>query len=198
MILRSKPDEAGARLFSGMIIASAGYLPLIFGKGIEKALEKLFMRKHNLFSHEHVTVYEHENEPAAMLLAYDYRAKQKEDLHTGWLLARYLHISMFRNWESLMRLNNTVGKLNKGEYYISNIAVFEGFRRRGFANDLLLNAEKDAKMLMAAKMVLDVEEDNHAAIALYKKLGYAERQKFQLKINRSNTIRLIRMKKPLT
>ena len=197
MIRKAPPDEHIARLFSEMILDSAEYFPLIFGPSIYDVLTKLFIRERNLFSYRHVKVLEYENDIAAMILAYDFHTKKSEGPRTGRLLARYLHFAMVMRFRRLWKFNVTVGRLDAGDWYISNIAVFEKYRRRGFARELMIDTEKDAEKHNAKFLTLDVEKANHAAINLYKSLGFSGVNEFQIKIGRHNFIELMRMKKPL-
>jgi ribosomal protein S18 acetylase RimI-like enzyme len=60
-----------------------------------------------------------------------------------------------------------------GQYgYISNLAVGEGYRRRGVAAQLLCACEKIALSWGVQELRLHVLEDNTAARQLYAKLGY--------------------------
>lgn len=68
-----------------------------------------------------------------------------------------------------------------GEAYITNIAVFSDFRRKGIADRLLLSAQMDATERECDFITLEVRKSNEAAISLYKKHGFAiagERKKF--------------------
>lgn len=57
---------------------------------------------------------------------------------------------------------------------ITNIAVFEKFRRNGIANALLQELKKNAKAKNAAFITLEVRESNTAAISLYKSFNFEE------------------------
>jgi ribosomal protein S18 acetylase RimI-like enzyme len=59
------------------------------------------------------------------------------------------------------------------EAFISDLVIFESFRRRGFASQALTELDAKAKELGAAKIRLQVFGHNHAARMLYEKIGYA-------------------------
>ncbi len=68
-----------------------------------------------------------------------------------------------------------------GEAYITNVAVFSAFRRKGIAQQLLLSAQDGAIARNCDFITLEVRKSNEAAIALYKKNGFdivGERKNF--------------------
>ncbi len=71
----------------------------------------------------------------------------------------------------LLNFNNTVGKLEKDEFYIINVAVYPEYRGKGIGRRLMLESENYAVKRKIKRMVLDVEKDNVPAISLYKNLG---------------------------
>lgn len=58
--------------------------------------------------------------------------------------------------------------------YVSNVAVFPAYRRRGCARQLIEAASALAKKLGAESISLEVRPSNKAAIALYTALGFEE------------------------
>ncbi|MBI3942869.1 MAG: GNAT family N-acetyltransferase [Chloroflexi bacterium] len=58
------------------------------------------------------------------------------------------------------------------EAFIYDFVVFEPFRRRGYGAQALLSLEEKVKELDIHKISLHVFGHNHAARALYKKVGY--------------------------
>lgn len=58
------------------------------------------------------------------------------------------------------------------EGYITNIAVTQGYRRRGIARELLRAVDSLAKKLCLSFISLEVRESNSAAIRLYTSEGY--------------------------
>jgi ribosomal protein S18 acetylase RimI-like enzyme len=78
-------------------------------------------------------------------------------LHCGGLLAGY-SIVLFRTGTSLARLYS--------------IALDPDFRGRGLAQQLIAHVEAQARARDCLFIRLEVRDDNPAAIAVYKKLGY--------------------------
>jgi ribosomal protein S18 acetylase RimI-like enzyme len=60
--------------------------------------------------------------------------------------------------------------------YISNLAVGQGFRRRGVATALLKSCEQVARQWQIEELRLHVMEDNPAARALYRDAGFSTLQ----------------------
>lgn len=58
------------------------------------------------------------------------------------------------------------------EAYLLNVMVKAGFRERGIGYYVMRDLEKWVKKHGASVMVLDVDENNIAAIALYEKIGF--------------------------
>lgn len=58
------------------------------------------------------------------------------------------------------------------EAHVTNVAVMEGYRRRGYARQLMLSMMRAALKKKATAMTLEVREHNAAAQALYEELGF--------------------------
>ena len=74
-------------------------------------------------------------------------------------------------------------RLLEDEMYIMNLAVDAAYRRHGVATFLLDYSLRLAKGYGAKKALLEVRASNHAAIKLYRKLGFHEvgrRQRYYL------------------
>ncbi len=65
-------------------------------------------------------------------------------------------------------------RLLEDEMHILNLAVDPAYRRRGVATFLLGYGLRLAKRYGAKKAFLEVRASNHAAIQLYKKMGFCE------------------------
>ncbi|WP_456394721.1 GNAT family N-acetyltransferase, partial [Thermococcus sp.] len=85
---------------------------------------------------------------------------------------KVLGLDFLERLPGFIRASLSSGRLEKGDYYISNVAVYPEFRGRKIGKSLMLHAEERAKET-AERMALDVEKDNEIAIAVYKKLGYS-------------------------
>lgn len=61
--------------------------------------------------------------------------------------------------------------------WLYSLAIASGFRGRGWAKRLLSAAEYEARSRRCRKMRLEVRADNHAAVLLYRRAGYADRDR---------------------
>lgn len=78
-----------------------------------------------------------------------------------WLAAR-----------SIFTLSLLDHRIERHEGYITDVAVAEGYRRRGIASTLLRRAEEDARVRRKRFMSLYVAASNHGAVAAYEQLGF--------------------------
>jgi len=183
--------------FVNLFLISAPYFPKVFGEEIVNVLKKSFQDPANLFSYKHTYFAEVNGEIAGMLLGYDWRGKSKENLKTGFLLLKFSGLKMFLRLDTYLKFNNTVGRLDKFEYYVSNIATYENFRGMGVGKALMESAEEEAWKYGCRKVVLDVEEENLSAIMFYKKLGFKEQERFLIYLSNGLELRFLRMVKLL-
>ena len=183
------------RDFVSLILISAPYFPVLFGKRVKMLLKSMFSSRSNLFSFTHVCVAEYQNRVVGMILSYDWESKRREDLKTGFIMFKKLGFEMFQKIRVFMRFNSTVGKLEKGDYYISNIAVYPEFRGMGIGRKLMLKAEEFA--YPSQRLVLDVEKENINAIRFYKDLGFNIINEFEIKLTPDKFLNFYRMEKDL-
>ncbi len=196
-IIRGEASPDLSTHFANLIIMSAEYFTWLWGRDIKSTLERMYMKPANLFSHEFVDVLVCDNEVAGMLLGYTDQDKRRCDLRTGWLFFSANPVGMLTRGRVLMKFNRTVGSLPENSFYISNVAVYPHFRRRGFGRMLMQHAQERAYKNNVKTLVLDVEADNNSAIGLYKSLGYRVEQEFVLPYSQGKELRFLRMTKAL-
>lgn len=194
-IRKAIPDDG--KDFSELMLMSAPYFTILFGDNIKTVLQGLFRYRSNLFSFEHVCFAQVDGEKTGMILGYDWQVKKRENLKTGLLLFKYMGVRILCKFLSLMKFNTTVGKVCDGEYYVSNIAIYTPFRGRGVGKILIHNAEQEAKMVDAERIVLDVEKENISAISFYKGLGYKIIKEFSRSLQGNKILHFYRMIKQL-
>lgn len=195
IIRKAMPEDSQS--FVNLFLLSAPYFPIVFGKNIVYNLWELFQRRKNLFSYEHTFFAEIDGERAGMLLGYDWNTKNRENLNTGLMLLRFGGFKMLLLTPTYLKFNNTVGQFEKGEYYISNVAVYEIFRGKGVGRLLMQLAEDEAKNCGSMKIVLDVERGNVNAINFYRSLGFEENVEFHISLEKGFCLNFLRMIKVL-
>ncbi|MEA2077064.1 MAG: GNAT family N-acetyltransferase [Candidatus Marinimicrobia bacterium] len=192
-----KAKASDAKDFVELVLISAPYFSILFGKKVKILLQYLFKSGSNLFSFEHVYFIELNGEVCGMILGYDWQTKNSENIRTGFLLFKSLGIHILCRLSVFLKLNRTVGKLNNGEYYISNIAIYPKYRGKGIGKRLLLENELWAKSTGAERIVLDVEKDNVNAMRFYKNSAYKILKEFSVSIQKNKTIIFYRITKKL-
>lgn len=195
MIAIRKALSDDGKDFAELMLMSASYFPILFGDKIKTVLQDLFHCRFNLFSFNHVYFTEIDGKKAGMILGYDWQVKKRENLRTGFLLFKKIGLSILGEIFPLIKFNATVGRVCEGEYYISNIATYPQFRTRGLGKGLILESEKEAKLVGAERIVLDVEKENISAINFYKKLGYEMIKKFFISLQRDKILHFYRITK---
>ena len=183
--------------FVNFFLISAPYFPKVFGEEIVDVLKKSLQDPGNLFSYEHTYFAEVSSVIAGMLLGCDWRVKSKENLKTGFLFLKLSGSKRFLMLDTYLKFNNTVGRLDKFEYYISNIAAYEKFRGKGVGKAVMSIAEKKAKRSGCMRVVFNVEKKNAKSIAFYKSLGFEEKVRFDISINKGGVLSFTRMVKLL-
>jgi ribosomal protein S18 acetylase RimI-like enzyme len=192
-----KAKLSDAEDFAELMLISAPYFSILFGKKVKILLQYLFKSESNLFSFEHVYITELNGEVSGMILGYDWQRKKRENIRTGFLLFKKLGIRILCKLSVFLKLNGTVGKLDEGEYYISNIAIYSQHRGRGIGKKLLLENEQWAKGTGAERIVLDVEKNNVNALRFYKNSAYKILEEFSVSLQKTKTIDFYRIIKEL-
>jgi len=179
-----------------MEISAPEYFPALLGKRFKELFRRLFLEKGNLFSHEHVVFAIYEGQIAGMILSYDWKTKKREEKRTGWLMMKSLGFDFLRKLPAFISSTSGSGRLEKGDYYVSNVAVYPKFQGKGIGKALMLEAERLAMESGAERITLDVERNNERAIAIYKKLGYSIEREHSVELE-GRTYRFYRVVKEL-
>ncbi len=180
---RALPGDAED--FISLIILSAPlFFKKLYGNRFKSILRYLFSHQGNLFSFRHVYFAESNGKKAGMILGYDWRFKKQEDLRTGLLLLKYMELNFIKRLPLFLKARDVIGRVNREEHYISNIAVYPEYRGMGIGIDLIAEVEMKARINGAKKVALDVEAENLKAVNLYKKLGYTIAKKSSIRLHR--------------
>lgn len=165
----------------------------MFGKKAKDVLSYLFQKGDNLFSYEHCNIAEADNEISGMVLAYKYEVIEKESKSTGRLIIKYYGSGFIFRVINLIKLGRIISDLNKEDYYISNLAVFDKYRGYGVGKRLIDFAIEEAKRLGKSQLALDVETDNKNAISFYHHLGFKSKGRKTINFGFNRKVSLFRM-----
>jgi len=158
----------------------------IFGKNVKDILKNLYREKENQFSYELTNFIEVQNKICGMLLSYSYDDKKKVELNTGNLLLKIMKVDFLKIFPNLLKSFFVLEKIEKGDYYISNIATYPSFRGMGLGTKLLTFSEDVAKNKKLKRLVLEVEKENKNAIKVYENFGFKKEKDLNLKIGDKN------------
>lgn len=169
-IIEIRPaSKSDVSIWYELLIMSSPSLEQIFG---EKTLKRMFIAGGNLFSRELTTFIDVDGSPAAMMLGYNWRAKRKYDLPTGYQVLTGLKFSIVDKLPAMLRCLGNIGVVNSHEFFISNLAVIPEFRSAGLGKMLLDEAERLALECGAKYISIEVEQVNGVALKLYQKSGF--------------------------
>lgn len=156
----------------------------IFGDNFKEILKKLFIEKGNQFSYKFTNFIFYDEKITGMVLSYSYDEKKKIELNTGYFLIKIMKLNFLKIIPNLLKSYNVLGKIDKEDYYISNIAIYPEYRKIGLGSKLLNFIENLAKNRKLKKIVLEVEKENENAINVYENFGFKKEKEIYLKIDK--------------
>lgn len=183
--------------FIHLFLDSAPYFYELLGKNVKNIIGYLFGKRRNLFSFENVFVAEYNGEICGMLLGYPSFVKERDNLRTGILLFIRYFPSFILRIKRFLLMNEAVGKIEKGDFYISNIAVYEKFRGKGIGKELMEFINKIAIKTKAKRLILDVEKENLKAIDFYGRIGFELIKETNIFLKKDMKLSFYRMSKLL-
>lgn len=136
-------------------------------------VRNLILLGNNFIGHENIYLSLDDEHITGLCIGY--RGKSGADLRTLLALLLRLRLNDLFNQlivNSSMLDSGHAPALELTDFYISLIAVDKNHRRKGIGGQLIRNALSLAADLGCERLVLDVREDNEAAISLYGKLGF--------------------------
>jgi len=172
-LIRKARENEASDFYRLMAFSAKTLFPAIFGNRYKDILMRLFSEERNLFSFRNCFFTEIDGKIAGMVLGYDWQLKKRQDFRTGMLIMKYMGPEFIKNIGLFLRVNNIIGWVDEGEYYISNIALYPEYRSMGIGARLMEKSEEEAKKAGAKRIGLDIEAENQKAARLYKKLGYS-------------------------
>lgn len=173
------------------------YFGEIFGNDAVSILKRLFGDPKNLFSYSHSYFMEVNGEVAGMTLFYDYDRKNKEVVPFVILLIKLLKFNFLARLGSLLRFSSIFARIQKGDVYSSNTALYPKFRSRGLGEKLFSISEEKARALGSRRVVADVKVGNIKAINLRQKLGYRIDERLPVVRIREKTFEYLKLVKEL-
>lgn len=171
----AKPDDA--LIAAALLAETTGEFGVhVLGLGSPelqfKALCLWFEDSANRFSYQVASIAELAGLTAGVLVAFEGRLLNRLTLGCARRIFRaYTPANAFTMIKRNLHLAGQ-REAEKDEYLIAHLAVAEGFRKQGVGQALLEKAAQDARAAGYEKLVLEVEVDNHKAVALYHKSGF--------------------------
>jgi len=167
----------------------------IFGKR-EKSIpyiKKLVEIGNNSLGCENVYGYYLNNELVGLYIGY---TGEKKKYYEG-MPDFYAFLKAFNILEILILVGKLpilnrllTSKIEKDEYYISNLVVDSRFRGRGIGSILLDHAIENAKKKECISVILDVDMNNKKAVSFYRRMGFKIVDKNEIKIMKEGTYKM--------
>lgn len=173
ILIRPAGPADAADIARHILLSAPSFLPAVFGPDFTAVLENLARGRGTLFSHEHALVADEGGRTLGAIIGYTGATKTEQDPRTGFALLRFLGLDVVRRLGMLLRMQSAIGRMDRDEYYVSNVAVSPERRGQGIGGRLMEAARWEAERGGARAMILDVETDNPGARRLYERLGFS-------------------------
>lgn len=156
--------------------AADGFFAELFGGKAESMLRATFMQAEGDNSHRHTAFLQIDGAVAGMLHAY--AAEQAQEGRTFWLMLRHSGWQALRFLAALILYWDVMGflggNLERGDFYIAMLAIYPPQRGLGHGRALLNSAAERAAGQGCSRLVLDVDERNATARAVYERFGFVQ------------------------
>jgi ribosomal protein S18 acetylase RimI-like enzyme len=179
------------------IMASGNLYSYLFGEPALGVLEPIFRKPHHLYSFDKSLIATVSGQPAGMLQGFTWKQQREERIATYWLYWRQLKWRVIGVVARRTTMPRWLSIANTGEYYITSLAVYPEFRRRGVAVRLLDHAEERARAAGCGALSLAADPANEPAFRLYLKHGYTVQKESGIVKCGSLRGRICRMRKPI-
>ncbi|MFK0523026.1 GNAT family N-acetyltransferase [Paenibacillus illinoisensis] len=126
-------------------------------------LKQFYMQEDNRISYRHVTVMEHGEDIAGILVAYDGSEADRLDQPI-----------LDRSGRSQDEKYAIIKETRPGEYYLDTLSVSESYQGQGIGRALMAAFEQQGRELGHDRVALIVERDNGRALMLYERQGYTK------------------------
>ncbi len=165
-------------------------------------LLNLFYQEPGIFSKNNILVEEENENIKGLILAYPAQEIKQMSKQMRGLIKKMISICGLVNFIKIVlrfKLNSYFPKLEDDEFFISNLAVFENYRKQDVAKRLLNTSEKIAIEKGLKKLCLFLDIDNNIAKEVYQKYGFTQESKVVLpkRYNKHNLFGYYKMVKVL-
>ncbi|MGQ9473130.1 MAG: GNAT family N-acetyltransferase [Candidatus Caldatribacteriaceae bacterium] len=197
-IIIRKADFGEGRDFANLFLLSAPFFLPYLGteEKVKKILSDFFREEGNLFGFQNTLFATVNQVIVGMAFWYDWQTRRRDGLRTGWELFQRLGFRFLFHLRWWIVLGAITGNFHFQGGYLSNLAVYPDYQRRGIGKKLLLAVEEEARKRGLSYIELDVERENWEAITFYQKAGYETQQELGLSW-RDTTLVFLRMRKKI-
>jgi len=150
------------------------YFLELFGDNYLRIISSMFKVKGNTFSYDSTIWAKKANETLGMLLGYSFDDLQKISFGSILSFVTVSRLEFLPSILKIIKLDKSVPKIEEGDFYISNIAVYPKYRGMGIGTKLLKEAERISLNLGCDRLALDVSYENKGAMVFYKRFGFYE------------------------
>lgn len=158
--------------FVRMMLASGDVFAAVWGSRHEALLRHLLGVPDTLYSADLTLVAETEKAVGGMLLGYSAREAAERAPATRCAMRRFLGLRYYLRLARLAVVHRALASVADDDYLVAHVAVEPALRGRGVGGELMCVAAGRARQRDCRRVVLDVRENNLAAIGFYEKLGF--------------------------
>lgn len=174
VLVRARAPEDTDDFLNLLLMSAPGFFHALYGDSFERVYRELFRHPMNTFNYKLVDIVKLNGDTAGMVLRYDWMTgrDKRNRSNTGLVMFKQMgREKTLSNFENMLWLDIVLLNMDEGTFYVSNMAVYPQFRRRGLATMILSHCEELARKAGNTKIALDVEPSHEPAMQLYRKLG---------------------------
>ena len=138
----------------------------------QELIAQLFTRAGNRFSYEWVDMAMEDGQMLGLTVSFPYDLTPKLEWETAMLLIQIAKLNHFLRFLGRSIPMIGVSEAEKGDYYLSDIAVTPEARGKGVGKALLRYVEQKARKQGFRRLALTVARDNERAIEFYRRQGF--------------------------
>ena len=139
----------------------------------QKLIEALFLRPGNRFSHQWADVaVDEQGRVLGIALSFPYDETPKLEWATAMQLLDITRLNHFLRFLGRSMPMVGVSEAEKGDYYLSDIAVTPEARGQGVGKMLLQHVEDKGRRQGFRRLALTVARDNKHAVEFYRRQGF--------------------------